>query len=40
MPVKDGAPSGRILLADLWWRNRSGKNWLAKATNAKKKCFL
>jgi len=23
--VKDGALSGWILLADLWWRNRSGK---------------
>jgi len=27
---KDGAPSGRILLADLWWRNRSGKNLSCK----------
>jgi len=25
LPVKDGAPSWRILLADLWWRNWSGK---------------
>jgi len=25
LPVKDGAPSGWILLADLWWCNRSRK---------------
>jgi len=30
LPVKDGAPSGRILLADVWWRDRSGKKLSCK----------
>jgi len=33
LPVKDGVPSGRILLADLWWRNRSGKKLSCKSKN-------
>ena len=39
MPVKDGAPSGRILLADLWWRNRSGKKLTCKSNKCKEKMF-